>query len=60
LAAAQADLADERAKNQQLGRERDDALNMARGGSFLRRVGRAAKWVVIGAAAGALAAKYAH
>jgi hypothetical protein len=60
LAATQADLADEQAKNQQLSRERDDALNVARGGSLLHRVGRAAKWFAIGAAAGAFAAKYAH
>jgi len=57
LAAAQADLKDEKTKTQALGRERDDALRAARGGSALRRVVRAAKWFVIGAAAGALAAK---
>jgi len=57
LAAAQADLADERAKTQALGRERDAALRAARGGSFWNRIGRAAKWFAIGAAAGALAAR---
>jgi hypothetical protein len=60
LAAAQADLKDEKAKTSVLGRERDDALRMAKGGSMLRRVARAAKWFVIGAAAGAAAAKLAR
>jgi len=59
LTAAQADLTDERAKTTALTRERDHALRMARGGSLLRRIGRAAKWFVIGAA-GASAAKAAH
>jgi len=57
LGAAQADLADEKLKSQALGRERDDALRAAKGGSVLRRVARAAKWFAIGAAAGAIAAK---
>ena len=57
LGAAQADLADERLKSQALGRERDDALQAAKGGSVLRRIARAAKWFAIGAAAGALATK---
>jgi hypothetical protein len=60
LGAAQADLADEKVKSQALGRERDDALRAARGGSVLRRIARAAKWFVIGAAAGAIAAKAAR
>jgi hypothetical protein len=60
LGAAQADLADERLKSQALGRERDDALQAAKGGSVLRRIARAAKWFVIGAAAGAIAAKAAR
>jgi hypothetical protein len=60
LATAQADLTDERAKTTALTRERDDALRIARGGSILRRIGRAAKWFLIGAAAGAIAAKAAH
>jgi hypothetical protein len=59
LSTVQADLADEKAKNQALSRERDDALRAARGGSLWRRVGRAAKWFAIGAAAGAIAAKTA-
>ena len=60
LGTAQADLADERVKSQALGRERDDALRTAKGGSVLRRIARAAKWFVIGAAAGAIAAKAAR
>jgi hypothetical protein len=50
LSTAQADLT----------RERDDALRIARGGSILRRITRAAKWFAIGTAAGAVAAKAAH
>ena len=60
LAATQADLSDERAKTTALTRERDDALRIARGGSAWLRIGRAAKWFFIGAAAGAIAAKAAH
>ena len=60
LGAAQADLADEKVKSQALGRERDDALRAAKGGSVLRRIARAAKWFAIGAAAGAIAAKVAR
>ena len=60
LAAAQGDLTDERQKTAALSRERDDALRIARGGSAWRRIGRAAKWFLIGAAAGAAAAKAAH
>jgi len=60
LTAAQANLKDEQTKTQALSRERDTALQAARGGSVLRRVVRAAKWFVIGAAAGAVAAKLAH
>jgi hypothetical protein len=60
LGAAQADLADEKVKSQALGRERDDALRAAKGGSVLRRIARAAKWFAIGAAAGAVAAKAAR
>jgi hypothetical protein len=57
LGAAQADLADEKLKSQALGRERDDVLQAARGGSVLRRIARAVKWFAIGAAAGAIAAR---
>ncbi len=60
LAASQGDLADERKKTAALTHERDDALRIARGGSAWRRIGRAAKWFLIGAAAGAVAAKTAH
>ena len=38
-------------------RERDAALKAAKGGGFWQRTGRAAKWFLIGAAAGAAAAK---
>jgi hypothetical protein len=57
LAAAQGDLTDERAKTAVLTRERDEAVRAAKGGSFLRRLARNAKWLAIGAAAGAIAAK---
>ncbi len=60
LTATQGDLSDERNKTAALTRERDDALRIARGGSAWRRIGRAAKWFFIGAAAGAVAAKTAH
>jgi hypothetical protein len=60
LAASQGDLTDERKKTAALTHERDDALRIARGGSAWRRIGRAAKWFLIGAAAGAVAAKTAH
>jgi hypothetical protein len=60
LAAAQDDLTDERKKTTSLTHERDDALRIARGGTAWRRVARAAKWFLIGAAAGAVAAKAAH
>src|SRR6266705_194601 len=60
LAAAQGDFTDERQKTAALTHERDDALRIARGGSTWRRIGRAAKWFLIGAAAGAAAAKAAH
>ena len=57
LAASQGDLADERAKTAVLTRERDQAVRAAKGGSLLRRITRNAKWLAIGAAAGAIAAK---
>jgi hypothetical protein len=60
LNAAQGDLTDERKKSATLTQERNDALRIARGGSTWRRIGRAAKWLLIGAAAGAIAAKTAH
>ena len=57
LAASQADLIDERAKTAVLTRERDEAVRTAKGGSLLRRIARNAKWLAIGVAAGAIAAK---
>jgi len=60
LAAAQANLKDEQTKTQALSRERDTLVQAARGGSVLRRVVRAAKWFVIGAAVGAVAVKLAR
>jgi hypothetical protein len=57
LAAAQADLTDERAKTAVLTRERDQAVRATKGGSVLRRIARNAKWLAIGVAAGAFAAK---
>ena len=60
LTAAQADLTDEKSKTAALTKERDHALQIARGGSPLRRIARATKWFLIGAAAGALAAKSAR
>jgi len=60
LAAAQSDLNDEKTKTAALAKERDDAVRTAKGGSALRRIVRAAKWFVLGAAAGAIAAKAVH
>lgn len=60
LGAAQADLTDEKTKTAALTKERDRALQIARGGSRFRRIGRASEWFLIGAAAGAIAAKSAH
>jgi hypothetical protein len=60
LAAAQSDLSDERTKTTTLIKERDAAVRTAKGGSALRRIARAAKWFVLGAAAGAIAAKAVH
>jgi hypothetical protein len=60
LAAAQSDLNDEKTKTAALTIERDAAVRSAKGGSALRRIVRAAKWFVLGAAAGAIAAKAVH
>jgi type II secretory pathway pseudopilin PulG len=57
LAAAQSDLTDEQAKAIVLTKERDEAVHAAKGGGVLRRIARNAKWLAIGAAAGAIAAK---
>jgi type II secretory pathway pseudopilin PulG len=60
LAAAQGDLTDEKVKTSTLVKERDEAVRAAKGGSVLRRVVRAAKWLAIGAALGAVASRAAH
>ena len=60
LTAAQDDLTDEKTKTAALTKERDHALQIARGGSPFRRIARAAKWFFIGAAAGVIAAKAAR
>lgn len=60
LSAAQADVADGRAQIAALTAERDAAVKAARGGGFWSRTRRAAKWFLIGAAAGAFAAAAAH
>jgi hypothetical protein len=60
LAAAQSDLADEKTKSAALAKQRDAAVTAAKGGTALHRIARAAKWFLLGAAAGAVAAKAAH
>jgi hypothetical protein len=57
LTAAQSDLTDEKSKTATLTKERDEAVRAANGGSHLQRFARAAKWLLIGAAAGAVAAR---
>lgn len=57
LSVAQNDLADEKTKTAALTKERDDAVRIAKGGTAWRRVTRAAKWFLLGAAAGAIIAK---
>lgn len=57
---AQKDLSDEKARSASLLQERDAALAAVRGGMFLTRLKRTAKWFVIGAIAGATAATIAH
>lgn len=59
-AALQKDLSDEKTRSASLERERDAAKTAARGGSVLQRMKRAAKWFLIGAAAGAAAAALRH
>jgi hypothetical protein len=56
LSTAQADLVDEKSQLTAVTAQRDAALKLARGGSFWTRTKRAAKWLLIGAAAGAIAA----
>jgi hypothetical protein len=57
LAAAQGDLSDETTKFAAATAERDAAIAAARG-TFWTRARTAAKWIVIGAAAGAVLARY--
>jgi hypothetical protein len=57
LTAAQSDLADEKSKTATLTKERNEAVRAAKGGNNLQRFARAAKWLLIGAAAGTLAAR---
>jgi hypothetical protein len=56
LAASEANLADERQRRMAVERELAAETKLARGGGFWRRAGRAAKWFLVGAAAGAVAA----
>src|SRR5205814_1312502 len=60
LAATRGDLADEQTKTATLTKERDAAIRTAKGGSTLHRIAQAAKWLAIGAAAGAIAARTTH
>jgi hypothetical protein len=60
LTAKNSDLADERTKVTALTAERDAAVRAARGGGFWARTRRAAKWLLIGGAIGAVAATAAH
>jgi hypothetical protein len=57
LTAAQSDLADEKTKTTTLTKERDAAVRTAKGGTAIQRFARAAKWLLIGAAFGTLAAR---
>jgi hypothetical protein len=57
LTATQSDLADEKTKSATLTKERDEAVRTAKGGSAIQRFARAAKWLLIGAAAATLAAR---
>jgi chemotaxis protein histidine kinase CheA len=57
LAAAQGDLSDEKTKFAAATAQRDAAITAARG-TFWKRAGTAAKWLAIGAAAGAVLARY--
>jgi len=57
LSAAQGDLSDEKTKFAAATAQRDAAVSAARG-TFWTRARTAAKWIVIGAAAGAVLARY--
>ena len=54
------DLSDEKKRSSALLHERDAAINVAHGGTFLMRLKRAAKWFAIGVATGATVAAVAH
>jgi hypothetical protein len=54
------DLSDEKTRSAALLRERDTAIAVAHGGTFLVRLKRAAKWFALGVATGAAAAAVAH
>jgi hypothetical protein len=54
------DLSDEKARSAALLRERDTAIAVAHGGTFLVRLKRAAKWFAIGLATAAAVAAIAH
>jgi hypothetical protein len=60
LTTSQANLADEKLKTSALTKERDHALQVARGGNSWQRIIRAAKWFILGATAGFLASKAAR
>lgn len=60
LAAAQGDLVDEQAKTAALTKERNEAVQAAKGGSLWRRLRRATKWFAIGALTGAAASRLVH
>jgi len=59
-AALKSDLSDEKTRSAALQRERDAAIRAARGGSFLSRLKRSAKWFAIGVATGAAVAALTH
>ncbi len=54
------DLSDEKTRSEALLHERDAAIAVAHGGTFLVRLKRAAKWFAIGVATGAAVAAVAH
>ena len=54
------DLSDEKSRSASLLHERDAAIAVAHGGTFLLRLKRAAKWFAIGVATGAAVAAVAH
>jgi hypothetical protein len=60
LAAAEADLADERTKESALITERNAAISAAKGNTFRSKLKSSAKWLLLGAALGATAAATIH